>query len=354
MNVAYVVEVQSTRELVRSYVRTCSVLCTGSQRGRLLAFLFGNFHCWPAMPSLRSGSSLPPTSPTPSNRSRRTNTAGKARRGSKDSGSQQQSAAQLSSSQAFSFSGHSSSTDEDERSEAELLLSPSSTASSTSKRGPRSKNKVRTNARGLEITIQKEILTDLEDSKGLAHVLSQGAHAITAFCDLQAGIGEEGEPGDREDIYGAPRSKQRLKVNNKIRGWARLSQAEYEQILIGQGIIPYNFRQGKAGPPSVVSVPVSKHKPRRKSKTPRAAAAEATPDSVPSGGTPKSSNVNAFGNRSFQTYREPPPVLDSSDDEANTQTVSSLGTRSNATMSQASEGIPVGTCCFIFSFFFWL
>ena len=122
-------------------------------------------------------------------------------------------------------SGYSSSTSSKGEESVESLVD--SAAEST----PRKKKPqvARSNKRGIELTDQKVLLLDIERFGGIDKVRTD----ITAFCDSQAPKGINASL-----LYGSLYSKERTRVENKIRNsWAKLSKAEYQDLLISFGIL---------------------------------------------------------------------------------------------------------------------
>lgn len=273
----------------------------------------------------------------------------RTRRGSKQSNA--------TTSQPSSLSGNNSTSTEDEGSVAsalsglslsEGLQSPGASASTRSVRSTnssrsRTRNPLRSNARGFSEPVLKEVVNDIEDNGGLRYILSTTT-GLTNFFNQRV---EEG----KEAIYGVRGTPARDKIANKVRTWYRLPEEEYKEILLHCAVTPAelrpNFAQeySQAAPPQVVSVPGVKS-PRGKIKgtpragttarTPRAKATAATPDTAAADSTPKNSNVrNPRGGFSFSDYREPKQALSDSDEEIHSK-------RRGKMSIQRPDDIPVG------------
>lgn len=147
------------------------------------------------------------------------------------------------------------------------------------------KNKSRTNNRGLDPPYQKQVLQDIQQYGGLAKV----SPSITTFCNTQAQISE-----DKFALYGTARSKERFRVENKIRGWKLLPEEEFEDVLKDFGVPPVEYFQDFV-PPAVVSVPD------------QARSSSAIPAFVPSA-VPSSSAV-PISTPSSASVSKPKPVL---------------------------------------------
>ena len=135
---------------------------------------------------------------------------------------------------------------------------------STNSSRSRSRNPLRTNARGIPEPVLREIVTDIEANGGLEYVLGTNS-SLTDFCEAQVHQGKEA-------IYGLYKSSEREKVSNKIRSWARLPAHEYKEILLYCGITPAGLRADNT--PSEISVPPLESpraftvKPKSRSGTP--------------------------------------------------------------------------------------
>ena len=231
----------------------------------------------------------------------------------------------------------------------------------------RSRNPFRTNARGIPEPILKEIIVDIEANGGLEQVLSTNT-SLTDFCELR--VQEDG----KEAIYGTFKSSERDKVCNKIRTWGRLPPKDYQNILLYCGVTPSGLRSdfaqsGQDQTPKEISVPplssLRGKNPKTKAavrqrlslSSPRAASkvsdtpSQRTPLASPRGTakqvatsseeTPNRSNVRGVrGGVNVNSYREPKPVLSSSDEEESSK--QKRRGRRDAMSLQRTDEIPIG------------
>lgn len=103
------------------------------------------------------------------------------------------------------------------------------------KSGKKSVNVGRTTSHGLDKTLQKQLLKDVEANGGAKHVTT----CLTAFCDTQASLDAE-----RRALYGeAPRCKERYRVENKIRMWRLFTEQENEDLCRHFGVVPFKFQE---------------------------------------------------------------------------------------------------------------
>lgn len=220
--------------------------------------------------------------------------------------------------------------------------------------GSRNRNPLRSNARGFEEPILREIIEDIESNGGLKFVLSH-PHSLTSFCDARV---QEG----KDSIYGLYKTAQRDKVSNKIRVWGRLEQEEWRNILLFCATTPAelrpNFAEQFGQPqqfPRVVSVPAG-DTPRARSNrrastptTPRNQPATRTPRTAAAASgltqdtdsTPKNSNLRP-ARGGFTHYREPASVLSSSDEEVEPTSLH-FSSRGKMSSIQRPDDVPVGT-----------
>ena len=196
--------------------------------------------------SRRRSHILPPVSPSPSV---------PRRRGSVGSNHSER----LSVSQG---TGHCSTSSEDENESVTSLVQGSvaagSVASSTG-----SRNYGYSNAQGLELPYQKQLLDDVKEYGGLEAARSAGrffSHCIALDDDK-----------DRS-FYGEPRSKARFRAENKIKHWRALKTDEYDHLLNSLGITPSRYRaRASDSIPAQVTVPRTARKGRRSTAVPDAA-----------------------------------------------------------------------------------
>lgn len=128
--------------------------------------------------------------------------------------------------------GHSSSSDSDESS-GEYSSSTASGGDESVQSLVGSPNRTpqtaRSNKRGIELPDQKVLLQDIEQFGGIEKARGD----LTAFCDIQAGKSK-----NHSELYGAQYTKQRIRVENKIRVWQKLPPKHYNQVLEGLGVLP--------------------------------------------------------------------------------------------------------------------
>lgn len=97
-------------------------------------------------------------------------------------------------------------------------------------RGSR-RNSRYTNSQGLELPLQAQLLEDIEREGGLLAVTSG---SLTAFCNKQYQAGQV--------FYGKSRSRDRFRIENKVKHWKSLSSTEYYRFVKDTGITPYQDR----------------------------------------------------------------------------------------------------------------
>ena len=184
-----------------------------------------------------------------------------------------------------------------------------------SRPGPRTKNPLRSNKRGIQEPTQAEILETIEEQHGIKGLLASEL-GVAGFCAEQGNLGYT-------DIYGQDKTTARNSVYNKIRNWCRLSDEAYQNLLLHFKIIPHEFRAGKtlkdkiqpdavpsklsSPTPSKLSSPIPS-KPKSRTSYKRSSPAPPKPKQQLLSPTPKAK-------LDFVTYREPAKTIDSSDDE---------------------------------------
>lgn len=184
-----------------------------------------------------------------------------------------------------------------------------------SRPGPRTKNPLRSNKRGIQEPTQAEILETIEEQHGIKGLLASEL-GVAGFCAEQGNLGYT-------DIYGQDKTTARNSVYNKIRNWCRLSDEAYQNLLLHFKIIPHEFRAGKTlkdkiqpdAVPSKLSSPTPSNlsspipsKPKSRTSHKRSSPAPPKPKQQLLSPTPKAK-------LDFVTYREPAKTIDSSDDE---------------------------------------
>lgn len=150
----------------------------------------------------------------------------------------------------------------------------------------------RTNTRGLELPQQKKLLADIETTGGgLKNVLAD----LKDFCNSQSE-----KDANSLILYGTEKSKQRKRVDNKIRYWGKFSGHAYLSILTKFGISPAPEALPKGLPkksapayktPNPQSEP-KKPPPQSESKKPTRPK-PTPPQSASASSTPKMSSSNS-------------------------------------------------------------
>jgi hypothetical protein len=181
------------------------------------------------------------------------------------------------------------------------------TGESSASSKARRKNNIRTNSRGLPVPDQKFLAEDLEGHGGLLQVLATPS-GLTTFCNQQAERDEH-----RKEFYGEYGSTSRVRIENKIRNWYRISPDEYQKLLVGWQVWPAEHRQNN--PTAVYSSP----KPEPAYSTPKPEPAYSSPKPEPTSSAFKPPSVVKFNTTQgqpigdFKSFRTPKRDLSSSD-----------------------------------------
>ena len=159
--------------------------------------------------------------------------------------------------------------DEDDESVTSLVgsIAASALASPSSSKGGRphgTKNRSRSNIRGLADWEQKIVASDAEEFGGLAKINERGV--FRTFCEAHEDTDEE-----RARIYGSLGSKERDRVRHKLEFWRKIGSEEYLGLLSDWNILPATFREAKQTeeqPPSSRKQTPKKHSSKKKKQTP--------------------------------------------------------------------------------------
>lgn len=184
-----------------------------------------------------------------------------------------------------------------------------STAAGSATSSRKYKNHARTNIRGIDLPYQKLLFEDINNFGGLENAVNH----ITIFCDQAAR-----SDSTRERFYGAARSKERFRVENKIRSWSKLPAQDLQELLRDlQVVVKRDSVESRSAFPSLVAFPDpapsslefrnSKATPSKKSLN--SSSRKAGGSEKKSGGSSKKSGQTVW------QYREPKPVFQSSDEE---------------------------------------
>lgn len=183
----------------------------------------------PIRGTVGKSSSKPPTSPQPRGRPRETTSGNNrvTRSSNKSAGASQESRQSrdplFSDNSNYGEQGYSSdSTEEDYNSEDNVSVQSLVQGSIASGSPSRRLDPKRTNCRGLALPYQKILIEDIETSGGIEAVRKD----FTKWANKQAKKG-----GIRAQLYGISRSKQRFRVENKVKKWGNLNSTEYVNLL---------------------------------------------------------------------------------------------------------------------------
>lgn len=111
------------------------------------------------------------------------------------------------------------------------LTSPSSVSSASRLRHP-----ARTNNAGLPLHVQKQLLQDIENARGISF-----SYDLKRICD------------QRQEIYGEPGTERRRQVRNKVQHWRGLERGAYVEILFNLPFQPSGARLSVTPPEPVLS-----------------------------------------------------------------------------------------------------
>ena len=88
----------------------------------------------------------------------------------------------------------------------------------------RRKSVARANGAGLPLPLQQQLVQDIEDSGGLS-TLSKKRHALDQLC------------GRKTDVCGEGGSTLRRQVQDKVKNWKKLSEAEHQEVANNLGVL---------------------------------------------------------------------------------------------------------------------
>jgi hypothetical protein len=182
----------------------------------------------------------------------------------------------------------------------------------SSPRKLRSPQAARSNKRGIEKPQQKLLLQDIEETGGGIKNVSEG---LTAFCDKAAL-----KDSNSTILYGVHQSKERRRVENKIRYWAKKLEVKEYLLLLK------DFQVS----PSAATVEES-------AKVPKASKRD-----MPSKPSRKASESKESTAQNASTAQETEPTTSSSNNDKK-------GTKMMSGIMTDMDGIVYGMYCVIFS-----